>query len=328
MFYNLEEGAYMSNINFPANYSIDLFDLNIEMMQYYSKEWNLEHLEMGRGQFKGYISAIHTPRIQLGYSFYSKRVMCKGDFPDGCVVLLYARNNVRYNFHNRIIDRNEIVLLTNGDEIDILTDGETEAHTIVVEEQLFYQTYYDYFGDTPDKIIKNKRFFIKPGMLSLIHKTVDLWKTYLTKEYTKMNVKPSYDKIELEILHQFFSCIITDFSPTKRNKFDVKKIRNLLHVNIEKDVRVFDIATELGISESQMHNAFKKEYGLTPKKYLQNLRFNAVKNDLQSAHRHLSTVKEIAQKYHFYHMGHFTMEYQKIFVQKPSETLNTKFHKI
>lgn len=311
----------MSNIIFPANYSIDLFDLNMEMMQYYSKEWNLEHLEMSKGQFRGYISAIHTPRIQLGHAYYSKRVMCKGDFPDGCIVLMFAPNNVRYNFQNRVIDSNEIVLLTNGDEIDILTDGEIEAHTIVIEEQLFFQTFYDYFGDTPDRMIKDKRFFIKPDMLSIFYKTVYSWKTYLTKEYPIFNEKPSYDKIEPEILHQLFSCIISNNLATKRRKFQAKKIRDILHEYIEQDISISDVATQLSIGESQLHNLFKKEYGLTPKRYLLNLRFNAVKNDLQSSHPHLSTVKDLAQMYHFHHMGHFTMEYQKIFAQKPSQTL-------
>ena len=148
----------MSNLIFPENYIIDLPNLNIEMMQHYSKQWNLEHTKMEKGLFKGDLSAVHTPRIQFASACYTQGFMSKGDFPDGCIVLIYAPGNARYNFQNRIIQSNEIIVLTKGDEIDILTVGEIEVRTLVIEEQLFYQTFYDYFDDTPQRVIEDKRF--------------------------------------------------------------------------------------------------------------------------------------------------------------------------
>ena len=312
----------MSNIIFPEGFTIDLPNLNIEMMQHYAKQWSLEHTKMGKGLFEGNISAVHTPRIQLGSAYYSQSFMSKGDFPDGCMVLIYAPNNARYNSQNRTIQTNEIIVLTKGDEIDILTVGEIEIHTLVIEEQLFYQTFYDYFDDTPHKIINDKRFFIKPNMISTFHQTVNLWKTYLTEEYSTLKEKPSYDKIEPEILRQLFSCIISTPLVKKRKKFQTKIVRDLLYENIEQPIDIADITSQLDISESQLHHAFKKEYGITPKKYLQYLRFHAVNKELLLAHTQTSTVNQIAQKYHFLHMGHFSTEYQKLFGQTPSETLN------
>jgi hypothetical protein len=62
----------VSNIIFPANYLIDLSDLNIEMMQFYSRQWSMEHSIMEKGLFKGSISVVHTPRIQLASAFYHR----------------------------------------------------------------------------------------------------------------------------------------------------------------------------------------------------------------------------------------------------------------
>lgn len=315
----------MSNIIFPENYIIELSDLNIEMMKYYSQQWNLEHMEMGRGKFEGHISAIHTPHIQLGCAYYSKRMICKGDFPDGCVVLMYSGNNVKYNFQNRLINTNEIIILTNGDEIDVITYGEFDAYTIVIEEKLFYQTFYNYFGETPHKIIKDKRFFVKDNMMSFFYKIVDSWKNYLTYKYPTLNDKLLYDKIESEILRQLFSCILLKPLTKQRKKFQTKNVRDFLYEKVEHSIVISEIATELGISESQLHHAFKQEYGLSPKKYLLYLRYNAARKDLYLGHPHTDTVMDIAQKYQFYHMGHFSMEYQKLFGQKPSETLNSKY---
>ena len=314
----------MPDIIFPAGFTIELPNLDLEMMRHYAKQWNLEHTKMEKGLFEGSISAVHTPRIQLGSAYYSHSFMSKGDFPDGCIVLIYAPNDVRYSSQNRTMQANEIIVLTKGDEIDILTVGEIEIRTLVIEEQLFYQTFYDYFDDTPHKIIKDKRFSIKPDIISVFHQTVDLWKTYLTKEYPTLNEKPPYDKMEPEILRQLFNCIISTPFVKKRKKFQTKIVRDLLHENIEQPIDISDITFKLNISESQLHHAFRKDYGMTPKKYLQHLRFHAVKKELLLAHSHTNTVSQIAQKYHFSHMGHFSTEYQKLFGQTPSQTLNSK----
>ena len=313
----------MSNIIFPADYIIDLSDLNIEMMQYYSKQWNMEHTIMEKGLFKGSINVVQTPRIQLASAYYSQSIMTKGDFPDGCIVLAYPKNDVIYNFQNRTVKSNEIIVMSKGDEIDVLTSGEVNMQTIVIEEQLFNQYFYNFFGSTPSTILKDKRFSIKPDMISILEKIVDFWSAYLTNEFPKQTIQPTYNRIESEILQQLFSCLM--FTPTtkKRKKFNTKSVRDLLHSNIEQFIDIPDIAKELNISESQLHCVFKKDYGMTPKKYLQNLRLNAIKRELLLADPHAVNISNIAQKYNFFHMSHFSLEYKKLFGQTPSETLNT-----
>ena len=75
-----------------------------------------------------------------------------------------------------------------------------------------------------------------------------------------------------------------------------------------------------------MHQSFKTDYGITPKKYLQNLRLNAIHKELFLAYPKAVTIIDLAQKYNFFHMGHFSQEYKKIFGQTPSQTLHsTKF---
>ena len=51
-----------------------------------------------------------------------------------------------------------------------------------------------------------------------------------------------------------------------------KKIRDILHDNIDQSIDIPLLTQELDISESHLHALFKKEYGITPKKYLQSLR--------------------------------------------------------
>lgn len=314
----------MSNIIFPAGFIVDLPNLNIEMMQYYSKQWNLEHSKMEKGSFVGNLYAVHTPRIQFSSAYYSQSFMSKGDFPDGCIVLIYSPNDVIYSFQNKSILGNEIIVLKKGDEIDILTSGQINVRTIVIEEQLFYQTFYDFFDDTASATPHEKRFTIKTDMVSVFHQTVNSWSAYLINDFPTLVIKPEYDKIEHEILRQLFSCILLTSSNKKRKKFQTKAARDLLHENIDKPIDIPMITNELNIRESQLHHTFKKDYGITPKKYLHYLRLNAIKKELLLGDPNLNTVNEIAKKYNLFHMGHFSVEYRKLFGETPFQTLNSK----
>lgn len=312
----------MSNIIFPAGLIVDYRGLSMEMMQHYSKKWNLEHTKMEKGFFEARLLGVHTPRIQLGRSYYSHGVMTKGDFPKGCIVLTsYTTNNGTFSFQNRSILPNELMVLTRGDEIDRVTSGEVDSQIIVIEEELFYQAFYTFFGKEAHLFLKKKRFLLKADMISIFHQTINVWMDFLVHKLPTLNVKPEYDKIESEILSQLFNCITFASLKKDRKKFPIKMVRDLLHENIHQDIDLSAVEQELNISESQLYYAFKSSYGIAPKKYLKMIRLNAVKKELQMADPKHNTVTEIAMKYNFFHMNHFAEEYKKVFGQIPSVTL-------
>jgi len=312
----------VSNNIFPAGYIVDYSGLSMDMMQHHSKKWNLEHTKMEKGMFEASLLGAHTPRIQIGRSHYSHGIMTKGDFPKGCIVLTcYFSENGTFSFQNRTILPNELFVLTSGDEIDRVTSGEIESFIITIEEQLFYESFYAFFAEEAHLFLKKKRFIIQEGMVSDFYHAFGFWIDYLIDTFPDLKVKPGYDKIESEILSQLFSYI--KFAPFKndRKKFSIKMVRELLHENLHQDINLTLIEHELNISESQLYYAFKSSYGIAPKKYHHMLRLHAVKKELETADPKDSTVTQVAMKYNFIHMNHFSAEYKKTFGQTPSETL-------
>ena len=318
----------MSDILFPAGFTVDLPQLSVEKMQHYAKMWDVEHTQLGKGVFEGSLFGVHTPRIQMGISHFSHAIMTQGSFPNGGIVLYYSTsggiNDSLYNFHNRTIAPNEIVIVTDSDELDLLTYNAIDLHTIVIEKNLFHKTFYTFFGETPDISIQNKRLYLKADKIALFHQTHSAWISYLAEEFPKLANKPEYERIESEILHQLFSCMLISLDTKKRKKFQIKKVRDILHGNIANDMDISTVADKLNIGLSQLHQVFKKEYGVTPKKYLHLLRFNAVKKELLLADPHSTTITNIALKYDFLHMGHFSAGYKQLFGETPSQTLHKK----
>jgi AraC-like DNA-binding protein len=264
----------------------------------------------------------------MAISHYSHTIMTRGSFPEGCIVLYYysskSLNAPAYNFHNRIIPPNEIVLLTKSDELDLLSYDAIDLHTIVIEKNLFDKTFTTFFGDTSETAIQDKRLTLKSDKIALFHQTHISWVSYLAEVFPKLTYKPGYDRIESEILQQLFSCMLSDISLTKRKKFQIKKVRDILHDNIAKSLDIAMITDVSNIGLSQLHQVFKKEYGVTPKKYLHHLRLNAIKKELLFADPHSTSISNMAEKYQFFHMGHFSTGYKQLFGETPSQTLAHK----
>ena len=294
----------------------------MEMMQYYSKQWNLEHTQMEKGLFEASLKAVHTPRIQLARSHYSQGVMSRGEFPKGCIVLnSYFSSNGTYNVQNRFILPNEIIVLSEGDNVDRVTSGTFSGNIVTIEEELFYEAFSTFFEEIPHIDLHMKRFYIKDDMIHTFNQTINSWIDYLINIVPKQDITPEYEKIEQEILSQLFNCITFMSLEDNRKKFPIHTVRDFLHKNISNDINLTMLSRKLNISESQLHSVFKSNYGISPKKYLHMLRLNAVRKELHCADPNKNTVSEIAWKYNFIHMNHFSAEYKKTFGINPSETL-------
>ena len=85
---------------------------------------------------------------------------------------------------------------------------------------------------------------------------------------------------------------------------------------------VFDLCREIDVSERTLHYAFQEVRGLSPMAYIQASRLNAVRQELKAASAGTATVREIAQRWGFWHNGEFAAAYRRLFGELPSQTLN------
>ena len=82
-----------------------------------------------------------------------------------------------------------------------------------------------------------------------------------------------------------------------------------------------ELCTVAKVSERTLRRAFLEHFGMTPRAYHSGLRLQGVRTELL---RHPSTkvrVKDVANRWGFWHMGQFAADYRKFFGELPSETL-------
>ncbi|KYJ86769.1 AraC family transcriptional regulator [Sulfurovum riftiae] len=310
---------------FPSGLAVELSTLDLEMTVHYFQKWSLESKQMQKGKFSAVISAIHTPRIQIHDVHYSHGFITRGGFPKACIMIGYVQSNARVTFQNRVLQKNELVITTDSGEIDYLASGKNRVLTISVEKQLFLEAFFDFFAEPFDVHQAQNRFLIQPKMLPLLLRSINTWMTFSKSNHSLLLSEERYCMAELEILGDIFSSLMIDRTAHERSGFQIEKARDILHANVNERFNSAMLTHELGISQRQLQRLFKERYGISPKRYLLNLRINAVRKELLLADPKSATISDIALKYHFFDLNHFSKAYKMLFGELPSHTLQKSY---
>jgi AraC-like DNA-binding protein len=81
------------------------------------------------------------------------------------------------------------------------------------------------------------------------------------------------------------------------------------------------LARSAGVSERTLQLTFRNELDMPPTDYLRDVRLRRAHDDLRAADPGSVTVAEIAARWGFLHLGHFSARYNQKFGEPPSHTL-------
>lgn len=104
-------------------------------------------------------------------------------------------------------------------------------------------------------------------------------------------------------------------TPRRRWKI-VMQARDYLSGMADTPVSVETLCMHLGVSRRTLQYCFQELLGMNPAAFLRAQRLNGVHQLLKEAH----SVTEAATAWGFWHFGHFSQEYKKLFGELPSDT--------
>ncbi|EEG08592.1 helix-turn-helix domain-containing protein [Pseudogulbenkiania ferrooxidans] len=132
------------------------------------------------------------------------------------------------------------------------------------------------------------------------------------------------------IKHQFMSLLLellNDVAPDERYNLTyathsdiVKRSQAIVLASPDEPVTVLELCQKLRISRRTLQNSFQLIADTTPVDYLRSIRLNAVRRMLQSGSPECTSIREAAGYWGFYHLGHFSRDYRRLFDELPSET--------
>ena len=294
---------------------------DLEQINEISGGWDNRWNQVKRGEVQIHTHLFNTPRVQFTWMSYTDAIFIEGSLPPGSIALSLIRTRDSVFFRNQKVEPYELVIITEKDEIDYLASSESQVFTLTIEENYFYQYFFWYFGYPFDDLGEEKKLAIKEEYADQFILQMQHWLKFFQNRHNGELDMEQYYGIEQEILGQLFSVIrLMDPEPTKE-RFDLAKVREVMHDNIDKIYSIGDLLSDLNISARTMQYHFKQKFGMTPKQYLHHLRLNAIRKELIKGDPERVKIYEVALKYGFFHSSHFGSEYKKIFGETPLQTL-------
>lgn len=94
-----------------------------------------------------------------------------------------------------------------------------------------------------------------------------------------------------------------------------------VHEHAGDPITVADIAAACGLSERGLQDLFRRRLAVTPMRYLREARLDRVHLEFTTRGRRILTVRDVAHRWQFTHLGRFASEYRARFGESPRETL-------
>lgn len=137
----------------------------------------------------------------------------------------------------------------------------------------------------------------------------------------------------LRILERRWIQVLVDLicgsDPSLKRSFDsgliyVARAEEYIRANLDQPLSLAELADHCGVSGRALLLGFRKRRGISPMHFWRSLRFEAAHRELRNADASVG-VTEIALKWGFSHLGRFSADYRKQFMETPSETRNRAF---
>ncbi|MDF7679219.1 HTH-type transcriptional regulator EutR [Enterobacteriaceae bacterium ESL0689] len=296
--------------------------------------WQQLYDQLHPGNFNGEFTEILLDGIQIFREFTSLalRQSCLV-WPNSFWFGIPATCSQSGVINSQCLGRTEIAVRPGGTEFELNTPDDYTILGVVISKDVF-------FGDTtflhhPENV---QRMLHNQSVLAVQeqHKA-ELWgfiQQVLTSfsKYPATLQQPAVRKELSDNLLMAMGEMLKNAQPnTVSESVSYQSYRRLLlrareYVleNMAEPITVLDLCNYLYVSRRTLQNAFHTILGISPNLWLKRIRLNAVRRELISPWSQRTTVRDAAMQWGFWHLGQFASDYQKLFAEKPSLTLQQR----
>ncbi len=317
---NISFFDYNKDMKEIANKFISQTFQDADLMTQTSINWEYEAVyKLMPDAFSGENNVILLPKLQLSYAKRSGGILYNIVSPKGTVsAAVILKSDGRICYGNTKLKEGDITFFDDKSAINLVTSGTFSAAIISIPKKgnrKLTQELKKYSG----QVIHDPDSALATQMLDILKR--------FQKDPAAESDTAYQEKMTQSLLAQVESLLEekTPYFPklTKGEKIALQ-IRDRIYKRVTKKVTITSLAEEFGVSEQTLQNAFKSLFGITPNKFLRNLKLNHVRKALVKANPQTDTIVHISKRWGFTHMGHFSRYYTNLFGENPSVTLCRK----
>jgi AraC family transcriptional regulator, ethanolamine operon transcriptional activator len=294
------------------------------------RRWELRFRQLVGGSFQGELKFLQLGAIQVLRVSCNRRIHAQGSPPPGSfgfAPVLPRNEGALWRGHR--CKTGQVVTIEPGQEADHITAADYEIVALTVDGDFFRECAAVLDGFDPDeRLVGRVAVTPRPAscraltahlreLLDLVEARPDLF----AQPRTRRAVEQECVRRVVELIAQSTGGDRTQLWTSNRERL-VRRADDYMRARLGEPLSLLDLCRELGVSERALHYAFQEVRGLSPMAYFQACRLNAVRQELKTAAADTATVREIAQRWGFWHTGEFAAAYRRLFGELPSQTLH------
>ncbi len=207
----------------------------------------------------------------------------------------------------------DIILFNPGD----VHNGNPGAGNILKYTMLYFDTdkIYPLVASASRKTINNFR-------IPQTHFRDSILNVMLIEMACRARESARFSALEQEHALYVLACqiakILGNFQPVgwQQNKETLLlRVRDYIHDNIEEEITIDDLSRVASISKYHLIRLFRRQFGLTPHKYILNHRINKVRNALKAG----VCATDVAHEFGFFDTSHLNRHFKQVYGVTPGQ---------
>jgi AraC family transcriptional regulator, ethanolamine operon transcriptional activator len=271
---------------------------------------------------------IKSQQISFSFTQISSPLHIVGAKAKGCLEFSFILQAGQQNFfaHELAIPQTTLFGFDPTREVNLIVPANSIICVAQIPEEVF-----DFCAEQMQRSDLNVRF-LKTNFVT-IPAMMDAVQIYLKNVYDVARHHPEYlrEPQSLPILDNFIPLLIESIPPSSTpldlslrspRRFEmVKQANEYMRAHLETPITLMSLCKALHTSERPLNYGFHEVFGVSPMAYLKTLRLRAVRTQLQLADPDTTAIAEVANRFSFQSLGHFSRDYKIMFGELPSETL-------
>lgn len=294
------------------------------------RAWDLDFRQLDPGESPAELAQIGYGGIQLTHACFNRRYDQRGGAPFGTRTFGLLEEGVSgVTWCGRQVTDRTLLMFDTSGGFEAVSQPGFRTFTFAVPVELLMENAEALGVQTPEKIISlsDNTLELTPPTAHALRQHMMQLKGAATMDPTVLDRSEFINELECALPGRLMETIALSKGilrrPALRTRYlALKKVIDYINTSPEKVFTVNDLCRITGVSERTLQYAFKEHFGISPKRYLMNMRLNAVRKAFAGAVPGEVTVTDVAHRFGFWHMGQFSADYRRFFGELPSETLN------
>lgn len=292
-----------------------------------------ETCQLSSGPAPSRLARLLCPGVCLDFMELGPAMLFTGVMPADCYTLIFvtkcSQPGRAFNFATEHTD-GYMGFFPPGGELDAFTPEGYANATLTVPTATFLHAIERGAPEIPDRILKqgagmrigNATQKKLRGLLSAVMMGIE-------DPAAPFSSLPARCVVEAELLVAFVETLRNGLEnlvarPKRRTTGKLQRLRqarDFIQTTAHDPLHIEEVSHALGMSPRGVEALFQDSLGIGPNAYIRHTRLHGVRRELLKAAPRPGIVKELAIRWGFWHMGHFSASYRSLFGENPSATL-------